>query len=106
MTDKLKCPFCGAELEEFGGGDFPLLHYCDNTNCNLYHIMGQYTLWQALIDGKKAQDALKVATAFIAVGSLTMEKAGILDNKNVYKEILNEITSIMKDKDNDLGTVD
>jgi hypothetical protein len=46
---KLKCPFCGAELQEFGGGDFLLLHYCDNTNCNLYHIMGQYTLWQELI---------------------------------------------------------
>ena len=61
MTDKLHCPFCGAELEKFGGGDFPMMHYCDNTNCKLYHIMEQYTLWQALIDGKKAQDALKVA---------------------------------------------
>lgn len=53
MTDKLECPFCGAGLEEFGGGDFPLLHYCDNTNCAMYHIMGQYTLWQALIQAKQ-----------------------------------------------------
>lgn len=56
MTDKLKCPFCGAELQEFGGGDFLLLHYCDNINCNLYHIMGQYTLWQELIRTRKALD--------------------------------------------------
>ncbi len=61
MSDKigrLECPFCGAELEEFGGGDFPLLYYCDNINCDRYHIMGQPTLWQALIDRKKTQDAL------------------------------------------------
>jgi len=56
MTEKLKCPFCGAELQEFGGGDFLLLHYCDNINCNLYHIMGQYTLWQELIRTRKALD--------------------------------------------------
>nr|DAI32330.1 MAG TPA: restriction alleviation protein [Caudoviricetes sp.] len=54
MTDKLYCPFCGAELQEFGGGDFPLVHYCDNINCNLYHIMGQHTLLQELIRTRKA----------------------------------------------------
>lgn len=59
MTDKLKCCFCGAELQEFGGGDFLLLHYCDNINCNLYHIMGQYTLWQELIRTRKALDVAK-----------------------------------------------
>lgn len=57
----MKCCFCGTELQEFGGGDFLLLHYCDNINCNLYHIMGQYTLWQELIRTCKAQDALDVA---------------------------------------------
>lgn len=56
MTEKLKCPICGAELQEFGGGDSLLLHYCDNINCNLYHIMGQYTLWQELIRTGKALD--------------------------------------------------
>ena len=58
MSD-MKCPFCGEDLQEFGGGDFPLLHYCDNINCNLYHIMGQYTLWQELIRTRKA---LELAT--------------------------------------------
>lgn len=42
MTDKLHCPFCGAELEKFGGGDFPMMHYCDNTNCKLYHEIAPF----------------------------------------------------------------
>lgn len=66
MTDKLKCPFCGVELEEFGGGDFPLLHYCDNINCNLYHIMGQYTLWQALIQAKQDSTLRNLFVKFFA----------------------------------------
>lgn len=52
----MRCPFCGEELQEFGGGDFLLLYYCDNLNCNLYHIMGQHTLWQELIRTRKALD--------------------------------------------------
>ena len=64
MTDKLKCPFCGAELQEFGGGDCLLLHYCDNINCNLYHIMGQYTLWQELIRTRRALDVAKEALKY------------------------------------------
>ena len=70
----MKCCFCGAELEEFGGGDFPLLHYCDNTNCKLYHIMGQYTLWQALIQAK--QD-LEIATE--ALKDITIVRCGLED---------------------------
>lgn len=66
MSD-IKCPFCGAELQEFGGGDFPLLHYCDNINCNLYHIMGQYTLWQELIRTRKALDIAKDAIDVISL---------------------------------------
>ena len=84
MSD-MKCPFCGAKLQEFGGGDFPMMHYCDNINCNLYHIMGQYTLWQELIDGKKAQNAIQkikdIATLLdTAVQSIDAE---ITDNDGI-----------------------
>ena len=58
----VKCPFCGEKLEKFGGGDFPLLHYCDNINCNLYHIMGQYTLWQELIKLMEGKQHKNTAT--------------------------------------------
>lgn len=95
MTNKtMICPFCGAELEKFGGGDFPMMHYCDNTNCKLYHIMGQYTLWQALIDGKKAQDALDYAVAFFRGRLWLRKKMGCPDIQNGYKKILKEISKI------------
>ena len=102
MTDKLHCPFCGAELEKFGGGDFPLLHYCDNINCNLYHIMGQYTLWQELIRTRKA---LGIATGFIKGISQTVindcdNQYVVLSNfKKFAQDTLDEITALeQKDK--------
>lgn len=56
MTEKLKCPFCNAELKT-NMLDQPVMWYCPN------HCIGSYEpkVWQALIDGKRAQDALKVA---------------------------------------------
>lgn len=113
MTDKLYCPFCGTELEKFGGGDFPMMHYCDNTNCKLYHIMGQYTLWQALIDGKEAQDALLFISNIRGAGMSYQDM--FLDAQAIAKYVsgrttdlilvgrytqdeLNEITSITKQK--------
>ena len=73
MSD-MKCPFCGAKLQEFGGGDFPMMHYCDNINCNLYHIMGQYTLWQELIRTRKALNyAIGVLDNLTEIGGVDME---------------------------------
>lgn len=92
----MKCCFCGAELEEFGGGDFPLLHYCDNTNCNLYHIMGQYTLWQALIDGKKAQDALNEIKETV---DAFKDSEFAEDMRDCVRDVSRIITSITTGKD-------
>ena len=54
MTDKLHCPFCGAEL-------LGTLYekYCTNRECEYYMLTIPAPIWQALIDGKAAQDALK-----------------------------------------------
>lgn len=54
MTDRLYCPWCGAELRT-SVLDEPVVWYCPN------HCIGSYEpkVWQALIDGKKARDALK-----------------------------------------------
>lgn len=60
MTDKLHCPFCGAELKNSCIiGEF----YCPTVS-KLCPMRGSLLkiVWQALIDGKKAQGALKVAT--------------------------------------------
>lgn len=71
MTDKLKCCFCGEELEddwyeyENGHGDTEYaksgLLKCPDWDCRGYKLKLEPEIWQALIDGKKARDALKVA---------------------------------------------
>lgn len=49
---------------------------------------------------QKVQDTLKEIYDFIEDGALTMEKAGMPDNKNVYKEMLDKILSgITKQKE-------
>lgn len=54
MIEKPKCPFCNAGLRT-NILDQPVIWYCLN------HCIGSYEpkVWQALIDAKKAQDALK-----------------------------------------------
>lgn len=64
MTDKLHCPFCGEELDKQINLDE---HYaCLNTeNCEFSFMVLPKKWWQALIDGKAAQNVLKVASKTI-----------------------------------------
>lgn len=55
MTDSMKCPFCGSEFDIMKGISDSVL---DCPKCKHIATIG---VWEALIDGKKAQDALKVA---------------------------------------------
>lgn len=56
MTDNMKCPFCGAELQHWGE-DFL---YCENLGCPMSpQIELPISIWQVLIDGKKAQRQLR-----------------------------------------------
>lgn len=116
MTDKLKCCFCGAELEDYwyeyenGHGDTEYaksgLLKCPDWDCRGYKLKLEPEIWQTLIDGKRAQDALKVAINALKY----VEKHEEDDYPNdVHYRIdlaLRRITSITKGKDNDLGTVD
>lgn len=65
MTDKLKCPFCGAELaphiDEWKS--IRKLFICNNTGCFCWGQPMLLEIWQAVIDGKKAQGALKEIVA-------------------------------------------
>lgn len=64
MAEKLKCPFCGTELQHWGE-DFL---YCENLGCPMSpQIELPISIWQALIDGKKAQDALEDIIYFFDV---------------------------------------
>ena len=58
MTDKLNCPFCGEKLQTHTMTPGRIL-ICVNKGCPVDSVVMKRIVWQALIDGKKAQDALK-----------------------------------------------
>lgn len=59
MTEILKCPFCGSELENACA---QVIYFCPNDECHkAKDWYASKQVWQALIDGKKAHDALDVA---------------------------------------------
>lgn len=63
MTNNLKCPFCGAELRQYAA-DF----WCKNPDCIIFNdIIHNKVIITDLIAGKKAQDALKIATGAIDI---------------------------------------
>lgn len=57
MTDKLHCPFCSEEI--FVAHE--TMCVCKNDKCRAWGCAYPKFILTALIDGKKAQDALKVA---------------------------------------------
>lgn len=62
MTDKLKCPFCGAELKKEMAGDIETGRLvCCTKNCPCIDQNLFPDVWELLTTGKRAQDALKVA---------------------------------------------
>lgn len=75
MTDKLHCPWCETELHPCS----PYSSICPNAHCKgpIVGVMSN-SIWQALIDGKKAQDALKVADNKVKIA-----KTALSDIKNI-----------------------
>ena len=63
MTEKLKCCFCGAELEnELNFWDKPTNNYfCPNEKCKIHDKDIPESVWTLAISSKKAQDALNYA---------------------------------------------
>ena len=62
MVDKLKCPFCGAELKKEMAGDIETGRLvCCTKNCPCIDQNLFPDVWELLTTGKRAQDALKVA---------------------------------------------
>lgn len=62
MTDKLKCPFCGEELEKcsyLSKGITNPVFVSRNRKCKFANKIIDSEIWQALIDGKKAQRQLR-----------------------------------------------
>lgn len=62
MTNNLKCPFCGEELtghEDAYGNISDIWFDCPNEECEHAWTTFRFDVWQALIDGKKAQRQLR-----------------------------------------------
>lgn len=92
MTEELKCPFCGEELKSELLWDNMWWSHCPNVECDYFGEKLQNRFWQALIDGKKAQDALK-----IAIEALVYEAdVGWDSDGSTADEALNKITSMPK----------
>lgn len=58
MTDKLHCPFCGAELEKEQGSE--RWWYCVNAKCVHKYTTTHETIWQAIIDGKAVAGRVEI----------------------------------------------
>lgn len=63
MTSKLKCPFCGAELDKDISGEFG----CPNEKCKKsMFLIGTEEMWQALIQAKQDLEIALTAIKEIA----------------------------------------
>lgn len=109
MTDSMKCPFCGTEFDIMKGISDSVL------GCPKCKHIATIGVWEALIDGKRAQDTLKgIEIRVAAIRSCVQDGYTQLGERNrnifialeLFKDLIKEITSITKGKDNDLGTVD
>lgn len=67
MTDKLKCPFCNAELRLVSDN----IAMCQNIQCDMWHKPAYKDLWELAIDGQKAQKALVVAREVLERNNFT-----------------------------------
>lgn len=95
MTDKLHCPFCGAELQTHTMTPGRTL-ICVNKGCPVDSVVMKRIIWQTLIDGKKAQDALGKMSLALTVAE---EFIGGLDWQCNPQKVLDEITSITKQEE-------
>lgn len=66
MNNKLICPFCGAELQTDNEIARLIMWRCHTPGC-LLNGWHSAEIVQHLIDGKKAQDALKAAKEYYVI---------------------------------------
>lgn len=62
MTSKLKCPFCGEELDWCLSCPLPTMS-CPNHNCKAYDFLMTQNCWQTLIQSLKDRKELAIKLA-------------------------------------------
>ena len=104
MTEKLKCPFCGAELQTDNEIARLIMWRCHTPGC-LLNGWHSAEIIHHLIDGKKAQDALKgIEIRVAAIRGCVQDGYTQLGERNrnifialeLFKDLIKEITSITK----------
>lgn len=93
----MKCPYCNSELIRVA----PIASRCPNPDCPTMKQKMPNNIWQDLIDGKKAQGALKKARIlYNALACETCELHGSWGVKMTPSEYMErfdkEITAITK----------
>lgn len=80
----MKCPFCGEPIyPNEKGYDYS----CWNSSCEMHEARLSLKTWQALIDGKKAQDALKRAKEIYVRDVLACPRCYRLGTKDLWLEV-------------------
>ena len=111
MTDKLKCPFCGSELNDYPDKTTGArMAVCRNPKCKYDGWHFPVEIIQQIIAGKKAQDALKgIEIRVAAIRSCVQDGYTQLGERNrnifialeLFKDLIKEITSITKGESNE-----
>lgn len=106
MTDKLHCPFCGAELNDYTDKTTGArMAVCRNPKCKYDSWHFPVEIIQQIIDGKKVQDALKgIEMRVVAIRSCVQRGYTQFAERNrnifialeLFKDLIKEITSITK----------
>ena len=102
MTSKLKCPFCGEELDWCLSCPLPTMS-CPNHNCKAYDFLMTQNCWRELIRTRKALDvavdALKDTNNYL-YGDYGKTKWDL--HKTIKQALaLTEITALTKGGDNE-----
>ena len=91
MTDKLKCPFCGTELNDYPDKTTGArMAVCRNPKCKYDGWHFPIDITQRMIDGKKAQDSLKEISRL---------------NQYIRKELAHQIPEESSKADNSIYTI-
>lgn len=102
MTEILKCPFCGSELENACA---QVIYFCPKDECDkTKDWYASKQVWRALINGNKTQTALNVAIdALSKIDTFNCPGKGLIETAagmvSIANSALYEITSITKQEE-------
>lgn len=109
MSGTLHCPFCGSELNDYPDKTTGArMAVCRNPKCKYDGWHFPIDITQRMIDGKKAQDALKgIEIRVAAIRSCVQDGYTQIGERNrnifialeLFKDLIKEITSITKQEE-------